>query len=56
MVSCEPVIRWCMSLESSVGTMRSLSPLAISVGWVIRDRSAGTVTLVRGGDLGGLVG
>ena len=41
MTSCEPAIRRCMSSESAVGTMRSLSPLAMSVGWVILDRSAG---------------
>ena len=41
MVSCEPVIRWCMSSESAGGTMRSLSPLAMSVGWVIRRQVGG---------------
>ena len=41
MMSCEPAIRRCMSSERTDGTMRSLSPLAIKVGWVILDRSAG---------------
>ncbi len=41
MMSWEPVIRRCRSSESTEGTMRSLSPLAIRVGWVIFDRSAG---------------
>ena len=41
MMSCEPAIRRCMSSERAVGTIRSWSPLAISVGWLIPDRSAG---------------
>ena len=34
-------MRRCMSSDSTEGTIRSLSPLAIKVGWVIFDRSAG---------------
>ena len=34
-------MRRCRSSERTEGTMRSLSPLAIRVGWVIVDRSAG---------------
>ena len=41
MISSEPLIRRWRSSESTEGTIRSLSPLAISVGWVIFDRSAG---------------
>jgi hypothetical protein len=41
MVSFEPAIRRCMSSESTLGTMRSFSPFAINVGWVIADRLAG---------------
>ena len=35
MISSEPLIRRCRSSESTEGTIRSLSPLAIRVGWVI---------------------
>lgn len=41
MTSSEPGMRRCISSESTEGTIRSLSPLAIKVGWVIFDRSAG---------------
>ena len=41
MISSLPAMRRCRSSERTEGTMRSLSPLAISVGWVILDRSAG---------------
>ena len=34
-------MRRCRSSESTEGTIRSLSPLAIRVGWVIVDRSDG---------------
>ena len=33
-------MRRCSSPDSAEGTIRSLSPLAIKVGWVIFDRSA----------------
>ena len=41
MISSEPLMRRCRSSERTDGTMRSLSPLAISVGWVSVDRSDG---------------
>ena len=41
MISSDPLMRRCMSFDRTVGTIRSLSPLAIRVGWVIFDRSAG---------------
>jgi hypothetical protein len=41
MMSSEPGMRRCRSSESGEGTIRSLSPFAIKVGWVIFDRSAG---------------
>src|ERR671911_2239281 len=41
MISSEPLIRRWRSSESTEGTIRSLSPLAIKVGWVIFDRLAG---------------
>src|ERR1700676_501596 len=47
----EPAIRRCRSSESAVGTMRSLSPFAMSVGWVIADLSVIThPTLIANGD------
>jgi hypothetical protein len=39
MMSSEPRMRRCISSESTEGTIRSLSPLAIKVGWGIFDRS-----------------
>src|SRR5436309_1087235 len=41
MVSSEPLMRWCRSSERFEGTIRSLSPLAMRVGWVSLDRSSG---------------
>jgi hypothetical protein len=41
MMSSLPGIRRCRSSESTEGTIRSWSPFAISVGWMIADRSAG---------------
>src|SRR5438093_9022221 len=41
MISSEPSMRRCRSSERVEGTIRSLSPLAIKVGWVIFDRSSG---------------
>ena len=41
MISSDPLMRRCRSSDRTDGTMRSLSPLAIRVGWVILDRSDG---------------
>jgi len=41
MISSEPAIRRWRSSDSTEGTIRSLSPLAIKVGWLTFDRSAG---------------
>src|SRR5213593_2190282 len=41
MVSSEPLMRRCRSSERVEGTIRSLSPLAMRVGWVSFDRSSG---------------
>jgi hypothetical protein len=41
MISSDPVMRRCRSSDNTEGTIRSLSPFAIRVGWVIFDRSAG---------------
>ena len=41
MISSGPGMRRCMSWERIDGTIQSLSPLAIRVGWVSFDRSAG---------------
>src|SRR5437867_1421264 len=41
MISSEPSMRRCRSSERVEGTIRSLSPLATRVGWVIFDRSSG---------------
>ena len=41
MISSEFLIRRWRSSDSTDGTILSLSPLAISVGWVIVDRSTG---------------
>jgi hypothetical protein len=41
MISSDPLTRRCKSSERTEGTMRSLSPLAIRVGWVSFDRSWG---------------
>ena len=41
MISSLPLMRRCRSSERTDGTMRSLSPLAIRVGWVNVDRSDG---------------
>src|SRR5213592_96213 len=41
MINSEPSMRRCRSSERFEGTIRSLSPLAMRVGWVIFDRSSG---------------